>query len=65
MEAMFAGVEFSRTLSRFIKRKGNSSCYVHILYKTSHWRVSRRSRAVDVKGICQKHDARAELLFCS
>ena len=65
MEAMFPGVEFSRILSRFIKRKGNSSCYVHVLYKTSHRSVSRRSRAVDVKGIYQKHDALAELLFCS
>ena len=39
MEAMFPGVEFSWTLSRFTKRKGNSSCYVHVLYKTSHRRV--------------------------
>ena len=23
--------------------------YVHVLHKTSHWEVSRRSRAVDVK----------------
>ena len=39
MEAIFPEVEFSRNLSRFIKRKGNSSCYVHVLYKTSHRRI--------------------------
>ena len=29
-------VEFIRTLSRFKKRKENSSSYVHVLHKTSH-----------------------------
>ena len=33
----------------FKKRKENLSSYVHVLHKTSHWEVSRRSRAVDVK----------------
>ena len=68
MQATFPGVEFLRTLSRFKKRKGNSSSYVHGLHKTSHWEVSRRSRAVDVKEMYQKQkkrDALAELLFCS
>ena len=29
--------------------KDNLSSYVHVPHKTSHWEVSRRSRAVDVK----------------
>ena len=33
----------------FKGRKENLSSYVHVLYKTSHWEVSRRGRAVDVK----------------
>ena len=33
----------------FKERKENLSSYVHVLHKTSHWEVSRRSRAVDVK----------------
>ena len=45
--------------------KGNLLSYVHVLYKTSHWEVSRRSRAVDVQKCTKKRDARAELLFCS
>ena len=32
-------VEFIRTLSRFKKRKENSSSYVHVLHKTSHEEV--------------------------
>ena len=34
-------VEFIRTLSRFKKRKENSSSYVHVLHKTSHEEVFR------------------------
>ena len=33
----------------FKQRKENVSSYVHVLHKTSHWEVSRRSRAVDIK----------------
>ena len=29
--------------------KKNLSSYVHVLHKTSHWKVSRRSQTVDVK----------------
>ena len=36
MWAIFPGVEFLRTLSRFKKRKRNSSRYVYVLHKTSH-----------------------------
>ena len=36
MWAIFHGVEFLRTLSRFKKRKENSSSYVHVLHKTRH-----------------------------
>ena len=32
-----------------IEKRKNLSSYVHVLHKTSHWEVSRRSRAVDVK----------------
>ena len=31
------------------EKKENLSSYVHVLHKTSHWEVERRSRAVDVK----------------
>ena len=48
MQAIFARVELIQTLSRFTKRKENSSSYVHVLHKTL---VSRRSRPVDVKEI--------------
>ena len=49
MRATIPGVEFSRILFRFKKRKENlSSYYVHVLHKTSNEEVSRRSRAVDV-----------------
>ena len=47
----FPGVEFLRVLLRFKKTKENLSSYVHVLYKTSNWEISRRSRAVDVKEI--------------
>ena len=33
----------------FKQRKENLLSYVHVLYKRSHWEVSRRGRAVDVK----------------
>ena len=49
IQASFPGVEFLRVLSRFKKRKENSSLYVHVLHKTSHLEVARRSRAVTVK----------------
>ena len=53
-------VSWSWILKGFIHiqiEKGNLSStylsstylYVHVLYKTSHWEVSRRSRAVDIK----------------
>ena len=45
MWATFPGVEFLRELSRI----ENLLLYLHVLYKTSHLEVSRRSRAVDVK----------------
>ena len=49
METISPGVELLRTLSRFRKRMENSMSYVHVLHITSHWKVSRNSRAVDVK----------------
>ena len=49
MYATFPGVEFLRALSMFNLRKENSSSCVHVLHKMSHWKVSRRSRALDVK----------------
>ena len=45
----FLRVEFLGVLSMFKERKENLSSYVHVLHKMSHWEVSRRSRAVDVK----------------
>ena len=33
----------------FKQRKEHLSSYVQVLHKTSHWEVSRRGRAVDVK----------------
>ena len=39
---------------------------VHVLHETSHWEVTRRSRAVDVKDqfkCTKKLDARVEQLF--
>ena len=45
MWATFPGVEFLRELSRI----ENLFSYLHVLYKTSHLEVSRRSRAMDVK----------------
>ena len=38
-----------KALSMFNLRKENSSSCVHVLHKMSHWKVSRRSRALDVK----------------
>ena len=48
-QATFPGFEFLRILFRFKKRKENSSSYVHVHRKTANWKVSRRSRAVDVE----------------
>ena len=56
MQATFSGVELLRILSKFKKRKENSSSYVHVLHQTSNWEVSRRSRAVDVKRELKNHD---------
>ena len=63
MQATFPGVALLRILFNFKKRKETSSSYVHVLHKTSNKEVSRRSRAVDVKEMYRKRDARAELLF--
>ena len=49
MKTISPGVELLRTLSRFRKRMENSMSYVHVLHLTSHWEVSRHSRALDVK----------------
>ena len=38
----------------FKSRTENLFSYVHVLHKTLHWEVSRRSRAVDVKEMYQK-----------
>ena len=47
-------VEFLSALyCQVLNKKDLSSC-VHVLYKTSHWKVSLRSRAVDVKEMYQK-----------
>ena len=62
MYASFSEDEFLTILAMFKWRKDNLSSYVHVLHKTSHWEVSRRSRAVDVnwnisvlKGVMHVH----------
>ena len=49
-----SGVEFLRILSRFKKGKENLGSSVHVLHKTSHLEVARRSRAVVWSAICFK-----------
>ena len=55
MQATFPEAEFLTIFFRFKKRKQNSSSNVP--------EVSRQSRAVDVKEMYEKRDARVELLF--
>ena len=59
--------DFSRSIIRDFKERTweNSSSYVHVLHKTSHWKVSRsshaggRQRKFNVLK-CQTRDASAE-----
>ena len=41
----------------FKERNENLSSYVHVLHKTSHWKVSPCSRAVNIKEMSKKRDA--------
>ena len=52
-----SGVEFLRILSRFKNGNENSGSSVHVLHKTSHFEVARRSRAVGMVGhLFQNYD---------
>ena len=62
MWAIFQGVEFWRSVSKFTKRKRKSLSCVHVP-STWNWEVSRRIRAVMAKKCTKKRDARAKLLF--
>jgi len=60
--AIFPGAEFYRTLSRFKKKKENSSSYVHVLHIRRFGVVVGQWTS---KQCTKKRDARAELLVCS
>ena len=63
MYVISTGVEFLRKISKFEKKKMNSSSFVHILDKTWKRAILRRSRAVRAKKCAKECAARGKLLF--
>ena len=55
MLAIFSGVEFLKTVSKFRKRKRKSFCCVHVFHKTGKYEAfSHRSCAVKAKKYTEK-----------